>query len=155
VQKKLKFFQMNLIKNRHASPAAKKLILPSAPFPVLEGRGQSMRRGLILFISAAMVWIAGLSLAETDKGAKEMVIPSGGNQGDVKFPHHQHQEALTDCMLCHDLFPQQAGAIQDLKQKGILAQKQVMNKQCVKCHKAKKDAGEKSGPVTCTQCHAK
>ena len=113
-----------------------------------------MRRGMILFISAAMVWIAGLSIAETNKGANEMVIPSG-NQGDVKFPHHQHQEALIDCMLCHDLFPQQAGSIQDLKQKGTLAQKQVMNKQCVKCHKAKKDAGEKSGPVTCTQCHTK
>jgi hypothetical protein len=113
-----------------------------------------MRRVMILFISAAMVWIAGLSIAETNNGAKEMVIPSG-NQGDVKFPHHQHQEALKDCMLCHDLFPQQAGAISDLKQKGILAQKQVMNKQCVKCHKARKDAGEKSGPVTCTQCHAK
>jgi len=113
-----------------------------------------MRKGMILFISAVMVWIAGMSMAETNNGAKEMVIPSG-NQGDVKFPHQQHQEALKDCMLCHDLFPQQAGSIQDLKQKGTLAQKQVMNKLCVKCHKAKKDAGEKSGPVTCSQCHAK
>lgn len=113
-----------------------------------------MRRGMILFISAAMVWIAGISIAESNKGAKEIVIPSG-NQGDVKFPHQQHQEALKDCMLCHDLFPQQAGAIQDLKQKGALAQKQVMNKQCVKCHKAKKEAGEKSGPVACKECHVK
>ena len=113
-----------------------------------------MRSGMMLLISVAMVWIAGLSLAETNNGAKEMVIPSG-NQGDVKFPHHQHQETLKDCMLCHDLFPQQAGAISDLKQKGVLAQKQVMNKQCVKCHKARKEAGEKSGPVTCTPCHTK
>lgn len=113
-----------------------------------------MRRCMILFISATMVWIAGLSIAETNNGAKDKVIPCG-NQGDVKFPHHQHQETLKDCMLCHDLFPQQAGSIQELKQKGVLAQKQVMNKQCLKCHKAKKDAGEKSGPVTCTQCHAK
>lgn len=113
-----------------------------------------MRSGLMLFISVAMVWTAGLSLAETGKGAKEMVIPSG-NQGDVKFPHHRHQEALKDCMRCHDLFPQQAGSIQDLKQKGTLVQKQVMNKLCVKCHKAGKDAGEKTGPVTCSSCHAK
>jgi cytochrome c-type protein NrfB len=113
-----------------------------------------MRRGMILFISAAIVWTAGMSIAETNKGAKEIVIPSG-NQGDVKFPHEQHQEALKDCMLCHDLYPQQAGAIQDLKQKGILAQKQVMNKQCVKCHKARKEAGEKSGPVACKECHVK
>lgn len=108
----------------------------------------------MLFISVAMVGIAGLSIAETNQGAKEMVIPSG-NQGEVKFPHHQHQVALKDCMLCHDLFPQAAGAISDLKQKGTLSQKQVMNKQCVKCHKAKKDAGEKSGPVICKECHVK
>jgi cytochrome c-type protein NrfB len=113
-----------------------------------------MRRGMILLISAAIFWIAGISIAQTNNGAKEMVIPSA-NQGDVKFPHHEHQEALKDCMLCHDLFPQQAGAIQDLKQKGTLAQKQVMNKQCVKCHKAKKEAGEKSGPVACKECHVK
>jgi hypothetical protein len=113
-----------------------------------------MRRGMILFISAAIVWMAGMSIAETNKGAKEIVIPAG-KQGDVKFPHFQHQEALKDCMLCHDLYPQQAGAIQDLMQKGTLGQKQVMNKQCVKCHKAKKEAGEKSGPVICKECHVK
>jgi cytochrome c-type protein NrfB len=113
-----------------------------------------MRRAFLLFISTAMVWTAGLSLAQINTGAKELVIPCG-NQGDVKFPHQQHQEALKDCMLCHDLFPQKAGSIQEMKQQGTLAQKQVMNKLCVKCHKAKKDAGEKSGPVTCSQCHAK
>jgi hypothetical protein len=113
-----------------------------------------MRRVMVLFFSAAMVWITGISIAETNKGAKEIVI-SSGNQGDVKFPHHQHQDALKDCMLCHDLFPQQAGAIQDLKQKGTLAQKQVMNKLCVKCHNVKKEAGEKTGPVICKECHVK
>jgi len=112
-----------------------------------------MRRCVILFVAAVMVWGAGPSTAETGKGAKEIVIP-GGNQGDIKFPHDRHQESLKDCMLCHDLFPQQAGAIRDLKQKGTLAQKQVMNKQCLKCHKAKKDAGEKSGPMVCKDCHA-
>jgi hypothetical protein len=113
-----------------------------------------MRRGLVLFISATMIWIAGQSVAEINKGAKEMVI-SDEKQGNVNFPHHQHQEALKDCMLCHDLYPQQPGSILGLKQKGTLAPKQVMNKQCVKCHKAKKEAGEKSGPVTCSQCHTK
>ena len=113
-----------------------------------------MRRCMIPIISAAMVWIAGLSIAETNNGAKELVIPAG-NQGIVKFPHHRHQESMKDCMLCHDLYPRQAGAIQDLKQKGTLVPKQVMNKQCVKCHKAKKEAGEKSGPVICKECHVK
>jgi hypothetical protein len=112
-----------------------------------------MRRWLIPFVTAAMVWSVTLSTADTGKGAKEIVIP-GGSQGNIKFPHQQHQEALKDCMLCHDLFPQQAGAIQDLKQKGTLTQKQVMNKQCLKCHRSKKEAGEKSGPVMCKECHA-
>jgi cytochrome c2 len=112
-----------------------------------------MRRCVILFIAVAMVWATGLSIAETGKGAKEIVIPAG-NQGNVKFPHQLHQDSLKDCMLCHDLFPQQAGAIPDLKQKGTLAQKQIMNKQCLKCHKAKKDAGEKTGPMVCKDCHA-
>ena len=87
-------------------------------------------------------------------GQKRILIPSA-NQGEVKFPHQQHQEALKDCMLCHDLYPQQPGAIQDLMQKGTLGPKQVMNKQCVKCHKARKEAGEKTGPVACKDCHAK
>lgn len=113
-----------------------------------------MRRGVTLFLSVALVCMAGLSVAEINKGAKDIVIP-GGTQGSVKFPHHQHQEGLKDCMLCHDLFPQQAGSISDLKQKGTLAQKQVMNQQCIKCHRAKNTAGEKSGPVSCSQCHAK
>ena len=113
-----------------------------------------MQKGIIPFIAAAIVWTAGMSIAETNNGAKEILIPSA-NQGEVKFPHQQHQEALKDCMLCHDLYPQQPGAIQDLMQKGTLGPKQVMNKQCVKCHKARKEAGEKTGPVACKDCHAK
>ncbi len=113
-----------------------------------------MQRAMILLISAAMLWFAGTSIAEINKGAKEIVIPSG-NEAAVKFPHLQHQEALKDCMLCHDLYPRQAGSIQDLQQKGTLAKKQVMNKQCVKCHKAKKEAGEKAGPIVCKECHVK
>jgi hypothetical protein len=111
-----------------------------------------MRSGLILFVAAILIWGVGHSIAETGKGSKEIVIP-GGSQGNVKFPHHMHQESLKDCMLCHDLFPQQAGVVQDMKQKGTLVQKQVMNKQCLKCHRDKKDAGEKSGPVVCKGCH--
>lgn len=113
-----------------------------------------MLKKAIVFICAAVVLTAGLSIAEIQNGAKDVVIPTG-SQGVVKFPHHQHQQAVKDCMGCHDLYPQLPGAIQDLKQKGTLAQKQVMNKQCINCHKAKNTAGEKSGPVTCSTCHTK
>jgi cytochrome c2 len=48
---------------------------------------------------------------------------------------------------CHDLFQQEAGVIQDLKNQGKLKTKQVMNKKCLKCHRAKKKAGEEAGPT--------
>jgi hypothetical protein len=42
-----------------------------------------------------------------------------------------------------------------LKAEGTLKKKYVMNKLCTKCHKEKKNAGQKSGPTTCTKCHIK
>ncbi len=45
--------------------------------------------------------------------------------------------------------------IEQLKKDGKLARKQIMNKLCVKCHKAEKRAGNKAGPVTCSKCHHK
>jgi hypothetical protein len=30
-----------------------------------------------------------------------------------------------------------------------------MKKLCIKCHRKKKKAGEKGGPVTCKTCHIK
>ena len=88
------------------------------------------------------------------KGAAEMLL-AGGQRGDVPFPHLRHQEMLVDCNICHAVFPQKTGAIAALKAAGKLAPKQVMNKQCTKCHREKKRAGEKSGPTTCTACHQK
>ena len=70
-------------------------------------------------------------------------------------PSHQHQNKLVDCKICHDAFPQEKGAIEQLKKAGKLKPKHVMNKQCTKCHKEKRRAGEKTGPITCKQCHIK
>jgi hypothetical protein len=87
-------------------------------------------------------------------GAAEILL-EGGTSGSVKFPHQRHQQKLTDCMICHSAFPQKSGAIEELKSQGRLAKKQIMNEQCTKCHKEKKQAGEPSGPTTCTTCHVK
>lgn len=103
-----------------------------------------------LVLSSAPV----LAGASEDKGAENMVL-EGGNSGPVPFPHRQHQLVLEDCMICHSVFPQEAGSIEALKAGGELKKKQVMNKQCTACHRKMKKAGEKTGPVTCKSCHVK
>jgi hypothetical protein len=106
--------------------------------------------GLII----GVMLIAAVSQAVENKGAKDITL-AGGKSGEVPFPHHRHQEVLVDCKICHSVFPQKAGVIEALKAEGKLKKKQVMNKPCTKCHKQKKKAGEKGGPVTCKTCHIK
>ena len=98
--------------------------------------------------------IAAISLAGENKGAANMEL-YGGTRGIVPFNHHQHQVVLKDCNICHTLFPQQKGTIEKLKSDGTLKKKQVMNKHCIKCHRARKKAGDSFGPITCKQCHIK
>jgi hypothetical protein len=106
----------------------------------------------MLFFGAGSV---ALSKAPVEnKGAAEIKLP-GGKRGSVPFPHHQHQNKLGDCDICHAVFPQEAGIIETLKAEGKLKKKHVMNKLCTKCHKQKKKEGVKSGPTTCTKCHIK
>jgi hypothetical protein len=105
----------------------------------------------------AMLVIAGavsLSIAEQNKGAENIEL-YGGKRGKVHFPHHSHQEKLGNCDVCHTVFEQKTGIIEELKAQGKLKKKYVMNKLCTKCHKEKKKAGEKSGPTTCSKCHIK
>jgi hypothetical protein len=106
--------------------------------------------GFILTLMA----IVAVSQAVENKGAKDITL-AGGKSGVVSFPHHRHQEVIVDCKICHSIFPQKAGIIETLKAEGKLKKKQVMNKLCTKCHKQKKQAGEKGGPVTCKTCHIK
>jgi len=110
-------------------------------------------------ISLVMVALLGLGLlvsagtvGSANNGADEMML-EGGSRGKVPFPHHAHQKVLGDCNQCHDLFPQETGAITRLKKAGVLKKKQVMNKSCVKCHKTMKKGGGRTGPTTCSKCH--
>jgi hypothetical protein len=118
-----------------------------------------MKIRLLLFLSAGVLFFAAVSVTLSgtpveNKGAPEIKLP-GGTRGAVPFPHHQHQNALVDCQICHSLYPQKPGIIEELKAQGKLKKKQVMNKQCTKCHKQKKKEGVKSGPTTCAKCHIK
>ena len=117
-----------------------------------------MKVKLFIIVVSLAVIAAGLataaSMANQNKGAESVDLP-GGNRGKVPFPHHQHQEKLGDCKICHSVFPQESGIIEKLKAEGKLKKKHVMNKLCTKCHKETKKAGRKAGPTTCSKCHIK
>ncbi len=107
-----------------------------------------------VLISILVTLSAGVAAASENRGAPEMVL-EGGSRGRVPFSHLKHQNALNDCMPCHALFPQEKGSIEALKARGILARKEVMNQQCIKCHRTRKDASQPGGPITCGECHKK
>jgi len=112
-----------------------------------------MNKTSTFIVIAASVLLFSTLLWALNKGAKEIILP-GGTTGSVTVKHLVHQNALGDCNLCHSLFPQTAGIVQKLKDEGKLEKKKVMN-QCQKCHREKVNAGVKSGPVTCKECHVK
>jgi len=118
----------------------------------------NMKIKLLIAFASIITLIAGAmsvnSLATTNKGAANIEI-NGGKRGNVPFPHHQHQARIGDCQICHSVFAQKSGSINELKAEGTLKKKYVMNKLCTKCHKANKKAGRKSGPTTCKKCHIK
>jgi hypothetical protein len=113
---------------------------------------------MIVLVLVALMPVTGgavaLCIADQDKGAQDIEI-AGGKRGDVQFPHRRHQEKLEDCNICHSVFEQKSGSIKELKAQGKLKPKHIMNKLCTKCHRAKKRAGEKTGPTTCKKCHIK
>jgi hypothetical protein len=97
-------------------------------------------------------FISTISLAMDNKGAANMQI-YGGSRGAVPFPHRIHQDKIGDCKTCHAVFPQESQSLTKLKKNGQMKPKEVMNKLCVKCHKAEKKAGNNAGPTTCSKCH--
>ena len=116
----------------------------------------NIKLSVVLISIAAIVIGSSVAFSDIDqnKGAKSIEI-DGGTRGKVPFPHHRHQENLTDCTICHSVFPQKPGSIEELKAQGKLKKKYVMNKLCTKCHKEMKIAGRKTGPLTCSKCHIK
>ena len=114
-----------------------------------------MKIRTIMVILLLIIFSGVIAIATQDHVGEEKIKLDGGKRGMIDFPHHQHHSVIKDCNTCHDVFPQTAGSIKDLKTKGELKKKQVMNKTCLKCHKAMKKAGEKTGPTKCSACHVK
>jgi hypothetical protein len=108
-------------------------------------------RWFIMLLTGAAL-IASIAVAVENKGAEEIDI-DGGSRGNIPFLHHTHQNRLTDCNICHAVFPQEQNALRKLKTSGDLQPKQVMTTLCISCHKAEKTAGNSAGPTTCSKCH--
>jgi len=116
--------------------------------------GCNMKVRTIMVILVLTVFSGAVAIATQNYGGEEIKL-DGGRKGMIDFPHHQHHRVISDCNTCHAVFPKTAGSIKDLKIQGKLKKKQVMNNTCLKCHKAMKKAGEKTGPTKCSACHVK
>jgi len=118
-----------------------------------------MNKKVITTCFAACSLVVGLSLIPVsgvmaqDMGLPEMTL-NGGSKGPVLFKHKLHQDVVESCAVCHKDFDKKAGALDAAKKKGTLRAKQVMNKTCLACHRAKRKAGVKSGPSSCNACHS-
>ena len=108
----------------------------------------------ILGLAAVLGFAFAMNLHAANQGKKEISL-YGGKSGNVLLNHHLHQDAVGDCQVCHKDFEQKEGALDAAKKSGALKAKQVMNKTCIQCHRDKKKAGEKAGPVSCNDCHKK
>jgi len=113
-----------------------------------------MKSKITVLVMVFGMVIAAAAVAQVSKKGAPNIILEAGNRGNVHFPHRTHQDTLVDCMICHNIFPQIPGVIADLKNKGKLEKKQVMN-HCRGCHKDRIKAGKKAGPTKCSKCHMK
>lgn len=114
---------------------------------------KTLFRFTVLVSSLFLLLIGGMSLGVAQDTGRDMITLEGGKSGPVPFKHHLHQDVVKDCQVCHKDFPQEQGALEAAKLAGTLKKKQVMNKTCISCHREKKKAGEKTGPVSCKTCH--
>jgi hypothetical protein len=129
------------------------------------------RTGIILFAFTVTVCLTctgnygtkGPSESEIQKRADIIRIDSMKAFGKlerqpVPFLHQKHTEALAkenkDCTTCHlvenhRLVPKYKRLKNTVKQEVM----ETYHVNCVACHKETADAGQKSGPVVCGECH--
>lgn len=117
-----------------------------------------MRRMILICLLCGTVFFTGFSYAgeATGDNGAEIIIFEKIRMNQVTFPHHLHQKALeNNCNACHDLFPKKPGIIRELISQEKLKHQQVMNSQCIACHKSKIAEGKEAGPTKCTECHVR
>jgi hypothetical protein len=111
--------------------------------------------GFLLVAFSLLLWSPSSGNAVAPGSGAETMLLTGGVTGNVPFPHRRHQEDLSDCKACHQDYPQEPGVIDQMKSEGKLQSKEIMNRQCIACHRGKKREGEATGPTTCRGCHRK
>jgi hypothetical protein len=130
-----------------------------------------LKKTLLVAAACALTFcfITGNSIAEVNKGPKEMVLKTAKAKKPAKFNHAAHQEKL-ECATCHHTKtadgkkgPYVAGEEakceschnkKDMTNKKINSFKNAAHKNCKACHKKEKKAGKKA-PTKCTGCHVK
>jgi hypothetical protein len=110
---------------------------------------------LCLMISIVSVLIAATAFSSQDKGRKTIKLFGGEKYGPVFLDHHAHQAIIPDCQTCHKSFAKEQGAIARAMQSGKLEPKRIMNGTCNKCHRVKKEDGQRTASIKCKDCHKK
>ena len=113
-----------------------------------------MRKSLFLISALFFIGWTGIATSGENKGAENVTI-SAGKAGNVPFSHKNHQDKIEDCMVCHQLVPKEKNAVSELIGTGTISKQQVMNTQCIKCHRQLKLEEKASGPIACNECHRK
>lgn len=137
-------------------------------------KGRTLRRwtgiiavsALLLAFGAAVYGIDRADEQKMTRRADLIVIDTMRGFGPLDRPpvvyrHDKHTEALQklgkDCAACHlkDDKERLAPRFMRLKDQDREATMQVYHDNCIACHTEVQASGEKSGPVTCGECHVK
>ena len=77
-----------------------------------------LKTTFLMILASVVALTAAISIPAVENKGEDQITIYGGSRGNVPFPHHRHQEALTDCNICHATFPQKKGAIEEMKKSG-------------------------------------
>lgn len=86
----------------------------------------------------------------------------------VEFNHAKHYEEYPECMECHHIYEYSDGEKENtwageeqkcsdchkqVKEEKKLDLRTAFHENCTGCHQKMRKEGEKTGPVTCGECH--